>query len=190
VLAVAVRLAPALGAQRHVAATLVPLAQAGWLKRLVYALPPASLKGQRVAVTTRGVLVVSAADVDVVPLGQLLCEASPGVLIPAGMEVVPRVSPEVLARALGHGAGVLTVFPHDGGPFQVAETALAPLERRALARLEVEAAEPTDTAAPLPGAPTIVNDPVGRFALWGLAAPARRDQPQLPAGAPTGGDEG
>ena len=45
-----------------------------------------------------------------IPLGQLLCELAPGLLVPLGMDVVPRVSPEVLARALGHQSGIVTVF--------------------------------------------------------------------------------
>ena len=46
------------------------MAQSAWLKRLIYALPPSSLRGQRVAVTDRGVLVTGGENVDVIPLGQ------------------------------------------------------------------------------------------------------------------------
>ena len=175
---VPLRLAPALGSPRRVTAALVPLPQSQWLKRLVYALPPSSLRGQRVAVTERGILVTGAENVDVIPLGQLLCELAPGLLVPLGMDVVPRVSPEVLARALGHGSGVLTVFTHDGPPFQVAEGSMAALERRALAKLEVERAEVTDLGADAMLDPSVVNDPVGRFALWGFpGAPAKKALP-------------
>jgi hypothetical protein len=182
---VPLRLAPALGSPRRVIAALIPLGQAPWLKRLVYALPPSSLRGQRVAVTDRGVLVTGNENIDVVPLGQLLCELAPGLLVPLGMDVVPRVSPEVLARALGHGSGVLTVFGHEGAPFQVAEGAMQPLERRSLAQLEVERAEITDLAAETMLDPTVVNDPVGRFALWGF--PGAPDRKALPPGSGEGG---
>jgi hypothetical protein len=177
---VPLRLAPALGSPRRVTASLIPMAQSGWLKRLIYALPPSSLRGQRVAVTDRGVLVTGGENVDVIPLGQLLCELAPGLMVPLGMDVVPRVSAEVLARALGHGSGILTVFAHDGPPFQVGESAMLPLERRSLARLEVERAEVTDLAARGVLDPSVVNDPVGRFALWGFpAAPTKK---LLPSG--------
>lgn len=168
---VELRLAPAFGPPRRVTATLVPQAHAAYLKRLVFLLPPSSLRGHRVAVTDRGVLVVGATNVDVVPLGQLMCELATGLLVPLGMDVVPRVSPEVLARALGHGAGLYTVFPADGRPFQVADSALVPLERRAVARIEVDRAEVVDVSVPDAGEPVVANDPVGRFALWGFPAP-------------------
>ena len=66
-------------------------------------------------------LVVGSENLDVIPLGQLLCELTPGLLVPLGMDVVPRVSPEVISRALGHQAGVITVFTPDGRPFQDSE---------------------------------------------------------------------
>jgi hypothetical protein len=173
---VSLKLAPALGSPRRVTAALVPMAQSAWLKRLIYALPPSSLRGQRVAVTDRGVLLTGGENIDVVPLGQLHCELAPGLLVPLGMDVVPRVSAEVLARALGHGSGILTVFTHDGPPFQVADGSMLPLERRSLARLDVDKAEITDVSAEIALDPSVVNDPVGRFALWGFPSPESGDR--------------
>ncbi|MEM9493363.1 MAG: hypothetical protein AAGC55_29715, partial [Myxococcota bacterium] len=168
---VSIRLAPSLAPPRHVIATLIPIAQGAMLKRLVYFLPQSILRGHRVAVTDRGILLISTEDIDVVPLGQLMCELAQGLLVPLGMDLVPRVAPDVLARALGHGAGVLTVFPHSGAPFQVNESSLLPLERRALAKIEVERTMVTDTRVEPHGDPTVINEPVGRFALWGFPAP-------------------
>lgn len=170
-----VRLAPSLTPPRHVVGTLIPTEQAEWVKRLVYVLPPSSLRGHRAAVTDRGILMVANADIDVVPLGQLLAEMAPGLLVPLGMDLVPRVAPEVLARTLGHGAGMLTVFPHEGSPFQVSEAELVPLERRAVARIEVVRTETLDTSVDLSGEPSVVNDPVGRFALWGFPPPRAKE---------------
>ena len=168
---VPIRLAPSLASPRRVIATLIPIANADRVKRLVYLLPNTALRGHRVAVTNRGILLVAQEQIDVIPLGELLSELSPGLLVPLGMDLVPRVAPEVLARSLGHGSGLLTVFPHAGPPFQVSEAALAPLERRALAKIEVERTEAIDMRITLPGDPAIVNDPVGRFALWGFSDP-------------------
>ena len=167
---VALRLAPAVGGVRRVVATLVPNVHAGHFKRLVFALPPASLRGLRAVATERGILVVAPTGIDVVPLGTLLAAQAPGILVPLGLEVVPRVSPDVLAAALDHGSGVLTVFTGDGPPFQISESALAPLERRAVAKLETERVEVKDVAVGAAGEPTVVNDPLGRFALWGFPA--------------------
>jgi len=173
---VALRLAPAAGLARRVSATLIPLAQTAHFKRLVYLLPPPALRGLRVAVTDRGIVVVSSQDLDVVPLGTLLTELAPGILVPIGMEVVPRVSPEVLATALGHGSGVLTVFTPAGAPFQLPDAKLVMLERRTVAKLEAEVVTVQAVALAPAVEPTVVNDPLGRFALWGFSEP---DQKQL-----------
>jgi hypothetical protein len=172
---VPLKLAAAMGPPRRVVATLIPLEHAARLKRILFALPPVSLRGHRVAATDRGILVVGSENLDVIPLGQLLCELTPGLLVPLGMDVVPRVSAEVLARALGHQAGVVTVFTTDGKPFQVSEATLASLERRSLAKLEVEQVAGLDYAAEPPTEAHVVNDAVGRFALWGFPdAPDRK----------------
>jgi len=177
---VELKLAASMGPPRRVVATLIPLAHGTRLKRILFALPPVSLRGHRVAVTDRGIVVVGSENLDVIPLGQLLCELTPGMLIPLGMDVVPRVTPEVLARALGHGAGLVTVFTADGSPFQVSEGAFQTLERRSLAKLEVDRAETMDYAAEPPAGAQVVNDAVGRFALWGY--PDAPDRKQLPPG--------
>ncbi len=168
---VPIRLAPSLASPRRVIATLIALKDAERIKRLVYLLPNTALRSHRVVVTNRGILLLAQEQIDVIPLGELLSELAPGLLVPLGMDLVPRVAPEVLARSLGHGAGLLTVFPHAGPPFQVSEAALAPLERRALAKIEVERSEAVDMRVTAPGDPAIVNDPIGRFALWGFPAP-------------------
>ena len=165
--AVPLRLAPSAGPLRRVAATLVPPHQTASLKRLVYALPPASLRGLRIASTSRGTLVVASGELDVIPLGTLLTRHA-GVLMPLGLEVVPRVSADVLASALGHGPGVVTVLTADGPPFQLADTDLRVLERRAIAKLEAERVEVHDVAVAGAGEPTVINDPLGGFALWGF----------------------
>jgi hypothetical protein len=154
------------------------------LKRILFALPPVSLRGHRVAGTERGLLVIGSENLDVIPLGQLLCELAPGLLVPLGMDIVPRVSPEVLARALGHAPGVVTVFPppsaKDDRPFQVPDSAFSTLERRSLAKLDVDRAEVTNLEAEQVPEAQVVNDAVGRFALWGFPDPT--DRKALPSG--------
>ena len=118
---------------------------------------------------------IGSENLDVIPLGKLLCELAPGLLIPLGMDVVPRVSSDVLARALGHQAGVVTVFAAAGRPFQVNEAQFSSLERRALAKLDVEQVTALDYGAEPSAEAQIVNDAVGRFALWGFPdAPDRK----------------
>src|SRR4029078_12084530 len=105
------------------------------------------VSGRRVPATDSGSLVIGSESLDVIPLGQLLCELTPGLLVPLGMDIVPRVSPEVLARALGHQSGLVTVVTTDNRPFQIPESTFASLERRSLAKLDVDKAEPVDYAA-------------------------------------------
>jgi hypothetical protein len=174
------RLAAAMGPPRRVVATLIPLEHASRLKRILFALPPVSLRGHRVAATERGLLVVGSENLDVIPLGQLLCELAPGLLVPLGMDIVPRVSPDVLSRALGHSGGLVTVFTPDNRPFQLPDSAFSTLERRSLAKLDVERATVEDfSAAPSPET-EVINDAVGRFALWGF--PDAPDRKLLPSG--------
>lgn len=177
---VELKLAVSMGPPRRVVATLIPLAHGPRLKRILFALPPVSLRGHRVAATDRGILIIGSENMDVIPLGQLMCEMTPGLLVPLGMDVVPRVSPDVLSRALGHTGGIVTVFTTEGTPFQVPEGAFQTLERRSLAKLEVDRAETLDYAADAPQEAEVVNDSVGRFALWGF--PDAPDRKQLPPG--------
>jgi hypothetical protein len=166
------KLAPSVLPPRRIVGALVSWQEAPRLKKLVYALPPSTLRGHRIASSERGILLVARDNVDVVPLGSLLSELLPGLFLPLGMDLVPRVASDVLAEALGHGPGRVTVFPLDGGPFYIAEERFEPLERRALAKLDVPAVEGKDLWLEPPGGdPKIVNDPVGRFALWGFPAP-------------------
>ncbi len=169
---VGMHLSPTMKPPSRVSGTLIAPEQAGWLKKLIYLLPPAVLRGHSVAMTDRGLLLIAESEIDIIPLGQLLVEIAPGLLIPAGMEIVPRVAPEVLSKTLGHGGSVVTVFPQIGAPFQIGKASLVPLERRALETLEVEKLSTASfTHAAMPE-PSVVNDPVGRFALWGFKAPS------------------
>ncbi|HET9621531.1 MAG TPA: hypothetical protein VFP84_09205 [Kofleriaceae bacterium] len=177
---VELKLAAAMGPPRRVVATLIPPQHGARLKRILFALPPVSLRGHRVAATDRGILVIGSENLDVIPLGQLLCELAPGLLVPLGMDIVPRVSSEVLARALGHQSGVVTVFTPDNRPFQVGEAMFSSLERRALAKLEVASSHVEDLGAEPPAEAQVVNDAVGRFALWGF--PDAADHKLLPSG--------
>ena len=177
---VQLKLAASMGPPRRVVATLIPLEHGPRLKRILFALPPVSLRGHRVAATDRGILVIGSENLDVIPLGQLLCELTPGLLVPLGMDVVPRVTPEVLARALGHATGLVTVFTTEGRPFQVTEGSFATLERRSLAKMEVDPAETIDYGAEASAEAQVVNDSVGRFALWGF--PDAPDRKLLPPG--------
>jgi hypothetical protein len=174
---VELRLVPTLSPRRRVVGAWVEWSEAARLKKLIYALPPALLAGHQVAVTQGGVLLLATGGVDVIPLGTLLGEIAPRLLVPVGMDLIPRVPTDLLIAAIEHATGAakpdlaksITVFTHRAPPFFVAEAALVPLERGVVARIQV-----TDVGAappergPTPEPARIVNDKVGRFALWGF----------------------
>ena len=87
---------------------------------------------------------------------------------------------DLVLKVLGFVAGVVTVFTTDGIPFQVNEGAFTTLERRSLAKIEVDPADTMDYAAEATNEAQVVNDAVGRFALWGF--PDAPDRKLLPPG--------
>jgi hypothetical protein len=170
---VPLRLEPAADPRRRAMATLVPWPQAGWLRRLCYSLPPTALRGYRVALLERGVLVLSAGSLEGFPFGVLLDAVAPDVLVPLGTRLRPAISPALLAERVGAQGGTLVVFPALGEPpFRVAPGALETLDRRVLSSVELAAPAPLaePRAAPLPSsaAVEIENDPLGPMPLWGL----------------------
>ena len=170
---VPLRIVPTLEPPRRVAGALIAGADLERLKKLVYALPPALLTGHRAVLSDHGLLVLCADGGSPLPLGSLLSELAPGVLLPLGTDLAPRISADLLASALGVSAGGdLVVFPRQGPPFSVPAASLAPLDRQLVAALPVAAA-PVTVPTVAAEATSVVNDPLGMFALWGFRGPAR-----------------
>jgi len=169
---VPLRLVPAPEIPARAKAAFIPWAQVEWLRRLCLALPPTVLRGHQVAMLDDGVLLVAPDELVALPLGRLLGEAAPGVLVPAGMKLAPAIDPEALAKRLGAGEASRLVF-HSATepPLRIPATAMQPLDRRILAELSVEA-RPSGVrlhpAAELEEAVEIESDPLGSFSLWGL----------------------
>ncbi len=169
---VPLRLVPAPELPARAKAAYVPWAQVAWLRRLCLALPSTVLRGHQVAILDDAVLLVAPDELAALPLGRLLGEAAPGVLVPAGMKLVPALDPEALAKRLGAGEKSLLVF-HSATepPLRIPATEMQPLDRRILAELSVEA-QPSvarsHPAAELEEAVEIESDPLGPFSLWGL----------------------
>lgn len=157
--------------RRRIGATLVPLADAARLRQLVYLLPPAVLAAQRIAHTPRGFLVVAASGADVIPLGALLAELAPGLYLPAGLDVVPRLPLATLADAVGHAPGRVSVLADDGPPLAVLDSAFVALDRASVRVPAAEVVGAAPAADPVEPPPEVENQPIGTFALWGLPAP-------------------
>jgi hypothetical protein len=170
--AVPLRLEPSAEPRRRAVATLVPWARVPWLRRLCYALPAPALRGYRVAVLERGVLMLASSVLEGIPFGVLLDAAAPDVFVPLGTRLRPAVPPELLAERLGAQGGSLVVFPALGAPpFRVPAEVLEPLDRRVLSLMN----RPDDAQSARPGggdaadvAVEIENDALGPMPLWGL----------------------
>jgi hypothetical protein len=173
-LSVALRLEAGGGPGRAVAA-LIPWTQAGWLQRLVYALPPSALRAYRVALLKRGILVRAAESLEGMPFGTLLQLGAPEVLIPMGTRLVPAVSPAILAERLGAVGGAMVLFPGLAAPpLRVLAEAIVPFERRLLAELEPAVANLEALGRqeqPVEEPVVIENEPLGPMPLWGLGRP-------------------
>ncbi|HXJ20320.1 MAG TPA: hypothetical protein VMT03_08805 [Polyangia bacterium] len=173
-LTVPLRLEPGGGAGRAVAA-LIPWAQATWLQRLVYALPPSVLRAYRVALLKRGILIRATEAMEGMPFGTLLQLGAPEVLIPLGTRLAPAVSPAILAERLGAIGGALVLYAELAAPpLRVLAEAIVPLERRLLAELEPAVANLEALGRherPVEEPVVIENEPLGPMPLWGLGRP-------------------
>ncbi|MEZ4453956.1 MAG: hypothetical protein R3B09_31150 [Nannocystaceae bacterium] len=160
---------------------LVPWEQLELLRRLIYLVPPTSLAAARLALLEEGVLVLTggvgaagaatAAGVGaaaLIPLGQRICEVAPGVLVPDGYELWPRVRSALLRDLLGLDAGQLALFRGPGKePLRLRPEHLAPLDAAVVGRLRLgDGRDLPEDAKPLAPS-TIQNQRLGRFALWG-----------------------
>ena len=169
-IAVPLRLVPA-DVGDKVAATLVPWARVGWLKRLVYAAPQRLLQAARVVPIDEGLLIVSDEGLSALPIGQPFWRAAPGVLVPIGHRLEPAVAQDVLASHLGAHDGRLVVFPLPATrpPFAIDAASLAPLGRAALEKIAVHQLPlPPSATAEDDGRVRVEHGGAGLFPLWGF----------------------
>jgi hypothetical protein len=172
--AIPLKLAVTSGPRLPVAASRVPLHQAEWLKKLVYLLPPQVLGRCTVCITEEAIYLYGGAAIEYVPLGEMFHEVAPGVLVPLGYELVPRVAPDVLVQHLGGGVEQLFFFQTDApAPLQLLRAGFRPLSRRILAQVEVQALEPAPLPEDVSRETSIQNEPLGLFPLWGFADRAK-----------------
>jgi hypothetical protein len=166
------------------------------LRHLVYLIPPGALSSSRVIPLEEGVVVLTGTSIgartaaaaaglgagSIVPLGRRLGEAAPGVLVPDGWELWPRVRPQLTRQLLGLGPEDHALFLDPSrDAIRVRPEQLLPLDAALIGRLslaEAELVSPTETALT---AGSIENRRLSRFALWGFGGSPP---------AVSGGDEG
>jgi hypothetical protein len=161
-------------------ASLIPWRELELLRRLIYLVPPSALAAARLVPLTEGLLVLSGGGRlgsdgrplsvgAVIPLGRRYCEVAPGVLVPDGFELWPRLRPQLIRELLALEGEDRAVFLEPGrDPIHIADERMMSLDAAAIGTLETsEAALVEASVAPLePG--VIVNQRLGRFALWGF----------------------
>ena len=183
---------------REPRATLVSWEQVGLLRHLVYLIPPSALAASRVVPLDQGVVVLTGTTIGarspasaaglgagaIVPLGRRLGEVAPGVLVPDGYELWPRIRPQLMRQLLGLGSDDYALFlSPEAAPLRVRPDQLLPLDAALIGRLDLTAASVVSPDAPPIEPGSIHNDRLGRFALWGFGGLA-------PVGAHGGGDDG
>jgi hypothetical protein len=189
---------------REPRAVLIGWDQVRLLRHLVYLIPPSALSASRLVPLDEGVVVLAGASAlgrtsfgsagagagiaglgagIVIPLGRRLGEVAPGVLVPDGHELWPRVRPQLLRQLLGLGPEDHAFYLVPGAdPIRVRPEQLLPLDAALIGRLVLD-----DAALVLPELPPAVagnirNAKLGRFALWGFGG--------LPGGFPRPAGEG
>jgi hypothetical protein len=161
-------------------ASLISWRELELLRRLIYLVPPSALAAARLVPLAEGLLVLSGGGRlgndgrplsvgAVIPLGKRFCEVAPGVLVPDGFELWPRLRPQLIRELLELEGEDRAVFLEPGrDPIHIADERMMSLDAAAIGTLESsEAALVEASVAPLePG--TVVNQRLGRFALWGF----------------------
>jgi hypothetical protein len=162
---------------------LIAWPQVELLRHLVYLIPPSALAASRVVPLDEGVVVLTGTSIGsrsaaaaaglgagaIVPLGRRLGEVAPGVLVPDGWELWPRVRPHLTRQLLGLGADEHALFlSPTAEAIRVRPEQLLPLDAALIGRLSL-----TDAAALAPEEPALVpaaidNRRLSRFALWGF----------------------
>ncbi len=165
---------------REPRATLVDWNAIETLRRLVYLVPPSALGAARLVPLLEGLLVLGGARIGrgdgrglsvgtLIPLGQRLVEVAPGVLVPDGHELWPRVRPQLIRELLRlEGEDQAVFLAADRQPIRIPAAKLLALDAAVIGMLSTS--EPTIVEPELPAQTLgkLVNQRLGRFALWGF----------------------
>jgi hypothetical protein len=178
------------GATREAKAVLVPWEQIDLLRRLIYAIPPHALAVASIVPLSDGLLVLASrpgvarrmGGIELgalIPLGRRFIEVGPGVLVPDGYELWPRVRPQLVRELLSLGSDDLALFTDESrAPLRVDAESLSPLDAAAVAELALEGAAQLGREVPAREDARIVNDRLGRFSLWGFRRGSKGIEPE------------
>lgn len=184
---VPLRLAPRPDALARVTAAVVPLDRRRWLARLLYALPAPAIERLRIAVGADDVYLVDPGGLEGVPLGRGYVDAAPRVHVPLGLQLVPRVAPQVLAELVpDHRRGHVFFEPGGTPPRLVPLDAFGPVSQVAMREVLAEVVAVARAVEADPPLPVVRYGPPRVFPLRGAAPPEVPEDPAAPddAGSP------
>ncbi len=169
---VPLRVMPSAAPWKNVTAAWLKPEETPLLRRIAYVLPRQTVTRTSIAVTTRGAFIRCPTGIEAIPLGTFFVELHAGLFVPAGYEVTPAVSPDVLFQALGSPAGQVLFITPDARAVAVAEEAFVPLETSLLEAkpwepIVAEAIEKALDEKPL----DLRLEPLGLFPLGQADAP-------------------
>jgi len=125
---VPLRVLPSPAPWKNVTATWLRAEEIALLRRIAYVLPRQTVQRTTIAITTRGAFVRCPTGIEAIPLGTFFVELHTGLYVPAGYDVTPAVSPDVLFQALGAPSGQVIFVTPEARAVAVPEEAFVPLE--------------------------------------------------------------
>ena len=125
---VPLRVMPSAAPWKNVTAAWLKPEEIPLLRRIAYVLPRQTVTHTTIAITARGAFVRCQTGIEAIPLGTFFVELHPGLFVPAGYEVTPAVSPDVLFQALGSPAGQVLFITPEARAVAIAEEAFVSLE--------------------------------------------------------------
>lgn len=177
---VPLRVSPSTVPWKNVTASWLEPHEVPLLRRLVYALPRETITRTKIAITKKGAFLRAPSGIEAIPLGTFFNEVHPGLFVPAGYDVTPAVSPDVLHRALGAPAGHSLFVTPAAHAFAIADESFGPLDNAVLeaVALELVEAEAIDLVLTSAALELKLDEPLGLFALRGAEPPLADDEPR------------
>jgi len=171
---VPLRVMPSAAPWKNVTATWLKPEEMPLLRRLAYVLPRQTVQRTHVAITARGAFVRCDAGIEAIPLGTFFVELHAGLFVPAGYEVTPAVSPDVLFQALGAPSGQVLFVTPDARAVAVSSEAFVPLETSLLEAKPWEPIVAETIEKALEERPVELRlEPLGMFPLGQAEPPAK-----------------
>ena len=178
-ISLSLKLAPSPEPWRNVVATAVPTSQQEWLAKLLYVLPPRTMGALRIAISKDWIYLIDPQGIEGIPLGTFYSEVAPRIYVPAGLTLVPAVSPDVLSELIEErGDGHVFFEANRETPLVIPNASFGSLSRRALSRMRAQSVDADPLSNDAQESPLLHYEDLGRFPLFGLPGKHPPDGPK------------